>query len=205
MIDGPAYLRAGVCEVCLLPLAACWCDQVRKVVARVSVVVLRHASERALASNSARVVARVLPDARVLDHGAPEGPLVFRPEPGDALLWPLEGGRPAIPTEVRRVVVPDGTWRQARRMVHRIEGLASLPRLVVAPADPGLLRPRTPPTAEGMATAEALAAALRVLGEAEAAAALDEGFALLAERIHALRGHVRRTAGAPAAQYEPLK
>jgi DTW domain-containing protein YfiP len=184
-----------VCAACLLPPASCWCAEVRVAASRVPVVVLRHTSERALASNSARVVARVLTDARVLDHGAPEGPLVFATEPGDALLWPLEGGRAAEPGQVRRLIVPDGTWRQARRMVHRIPGLAVLPRLVVPPPDPGLLRPRVPPSPDGMATAEALAAALRVIGDPTAADALDAGFALLAERIDALRGHVRRGLG----------
>ncbi len=193
--DGPAYLRPGACGTCLLPLHACWCKEAGRCASRCPVVVLRHCSERALASNSARVIGVALTTARVLDHGAPEGPLVFATEPGDALLWPLEGGRAAEPREVRRLVVPDGTWRQARRMVHRIPGLVGLPRLVLPPPDPGVLRLRRPPEPNGMATAEAVASALRLLGDADAADALDAGFARMAARIEALRGGPARLGG----------
>jgi DTW domain-containing protein YfiP len=193
--DGPAYLRPGVCGTCLLPSHACWCEAVGRCASRVPVVVLRHCSERALASNSARVIGVALTTARVLDHGAPEGPLVFGTEPGDAILWPLEGGRAADPREVRRLIVPDGTWRQARRMVHRIPGLVGLPRLVLPPPDPTVLRLRKPPDPHGMATAEAVASALRLLGDDDAADVLDTGFALLAGRIEALRGGSARLGG----------
>src|SRR5262249_26017161 len=63
-----------------------------------------------------------------------------------------------------RLVVPDGSWRQARRMLQRVPGLAAMPRISfaaeLATSAPAMTRLRTPPLAEGLSTIEAIARAL---------------------------------------------
>ena len=48
------------------------------------------------------------------------------------MLFPSDGGKTLPPAKVSTLVVVDGTWSQARRMMNRIPGLVTLPRLDVA-------------------------------------------------------------------------
>jgi DTW domain-containing protein YfiP len=71
-------------------------------------------------------------------------------------------------------------------MVQRIPELRALPRLPLPPAPPALRLRR--PVAGGMSTLEAVAAALRTLGEEDAADRLDALLAAGVELATALRG-----------------
>jgi|GEM_PF-3698071 DTW domain-containing protein YfiP len=68
-------------------------------------------------------------------------------------------------------------------MYKRLSVLASLPRVSLSPPANAPMRLRTPTTPEGMATSEAIARALELLGDADAAAALDRIFALMVQRL----------------------
>jgi DTW domain-containing protein YfiP len=138
------------------------------------VVFLRHASERDRLTNTGHWAALALEGSAVLEHGAPGEPLDASglDMPGAWVLFPSPHPPPPDAAPPRRLVVPDGTWAQARRIVQRVPQLRTLPRLAVAAA-PGALRLRRPLVAGGMSTIEAVAAGLRALGDVEAADALD--------------------------------
>jgi DTW domain-containing protein YfiP len=177
------------CPRCLFRPEQCLCPEIPALAPRTRFVVLRHASERTRATNSARWAALAL-GCPVLDHGAPGAPLddAALAEEGTWVLFP--GGAAAPPaTPPRRVIVLDGSWSQARRMIQRIPALRELPRLSLpaAPA-PDLPRLRRPTIAGGMSTIEAMARALALLGEPEAAAAIDRVHAAALARAWALRG-----------------
>ncbi|MCK6504786.1 DTW domain-containing protein [Myxococcota bacterium] len=183
----------GRCPACLLPAAACLCAWVPRVETATRFEVIRHVREAGKASNSARVARLAMPALRLHDYGAP-GPR-FDPTPllgpGTALLFPPEDDGSSLradPAAVRRVLVLDGSWSQARRMAHRIPGLFHLPRLVLPPPDADRARLRRPPTAQGMATLEAVAAAVALLEGPQVAAPLVALFDLLVARGLALRG-----------------
>lgn len=183
----------GRCPACLLPLAACLCGQVPLVHTATRFEVIRHVREAGKASNSARVARLAMPSLRLHDYGAP-GPR-FDPAPllgpGCALLFPPEeDGSSALadPTRVRSLIVLDGNWSQARRMARRIPGVFLLPRLALPPPDAERARLRRPPTTGGMATLEAIAAAVALLEGDAVAAPLFGLFDLLVARGLALRG-----------------
>jgi DTW domain-containing protein YfiP len=140
---------------------------------RVEVLFLRHASERDRLSNTGHWAALALDGSSVLELGVPGEPLDEGPldAPGSWLLFPSP--HPPAPWALppRRLIVPDGTWAQARRMVQRVPALRTLPRLAIEAA-PQALRLRRP-VAGGMSTLEAVAAALRALGDVEAASKLE--------------------------------
>jgi DTW domain-containing protein YfiP len=136
-------------------------------------VFVRHASERTRLTNTGHWAALALEGSAVFEQGVPGEPLDLAP-------FALDGGyalfpgppAPAPLERPRRIVVPDGTWGQARRIMQRVPALRALPRLALPPpAAAGRLRRST--VAGGMSTLEAVAAALRALGEPEAAARLD--------------------------------
>jgi DTW domain-containing protein YfiP len=119
----------------------------------------------------------------------PDGP--FDPsalvDPGHTwLLYPDGDEVPAAFDPPRRIIVLDGSWAQARRMVQRLPVLRGLP-MVRLPAR-GLDRPRlrTPPRPGTMSTIEAIAAALLLCGEPGPAAELERIYDLAVERAQVI-------------------
>lgn len=181
------------CRRCRFPAPGCLCAALPAVRTGIEFVFVRHASERDRLTNTGHWAALALEGSTVVEQGAPGAPL-------DASALALEGSwalfpgphPPAAPApRPRRIVVPDGSWGQARRMMQRVPALRALPRLALAPSPHGAAaRLRRPTVAGGMSTLEAVAVALHALGEVEAAARLDAllaaGTALVA-RLGAVR------------------
>jgi DTW domain-containing protein YfiP len=140
--------------------------------------VLRHPLEARRRTNSARVAALALPALDIATLG-PAGPPPLDPA-RDALLYPgggeWEGPPPA------RLVVLDGSWREARRMLLRHRAIAGLRRfsLKAPPVAPARLRRQN--RRDGMATFEAIARALERLEGAAVAAPLLALFSLFVSR-----------------------
>lgn len=174
------------CPGCFFPPTHCICGEIPRVENRTRVVVIRHWNERVRTTNSGRWAALALSRCTLVEHAAPGAPL----DPDAlgleeaAVLFPVPGGGVPSPAP-RTLVVLDGTWSQARRMIQRIPALRTLPRVSL----PGraAVRLREPPVKDGMSTIEALARALELLGDAGAARALDRTWALAVERGMSLR------------------
>lgn len=183
------------CRDCFFPPSHCICPAIPRVESRTRVVILRHAQERARTTNSGRWAALALARCEILDHAVPGAPLDASriPVEGAAVLFPSPAGGLPSPRPSTLVVI-DATWSQARRMIQRIPALQRLPRISLAGA-PGA-RLRQPTVAGGMSTIEATAAALELLGDAEAARALDSAWRLAVARGHSLRWLDGRPPGA---------
>ncbi|MCK6549848.1 DTW domain-containing protein [Myxococcota bacterium] len=98
------------------------------------------------------------------------------------LLFPSAREEPLPPGPLpSRLVVPDGSWRQARRIIQRVPRLGRLPRMSLPPL-PERLRLRRPPLEEGMSTLEAIARALAALEGEDRAEPLEALYALVVER-----------------------
>lgn len=121
----------------------------------------------------------------------------FEPGPRTAVLFPGEG---ALPPEVLAegdpwtLVVVDGTWSQARKIVRQDPALAGLPRIGFVPERPGNYRIRREPSEECLATVEAVAQVLaKVEGEPERFDSMIEAFNHMVE----LQLEAARTRGDP--------
>ncbi len=154
---------------------------------RTEFLIVRHARDAWKTTNTGRLAAMAMPNATLRDHGLPHQAIAPPPDlSGTWLLFPDDSavkpsGRP------RRVVVPDGTWPQARRMVQRIPWLRALPRLSLAPTAPfvGL---RRSPNRFSMSTLAAIARAVEHLEGPGPAALLDGLHDEFVQRIRSLRG-----------------
>jgi DTW domain-containing protein YfiP len=178
------------CPRCRFPDGFCLCPEIPRVEAPFRVVVVRHASERERLSNTARWATLALGGAELLEHGLPGPALEERAlvTPGAVALFPSPRAADAVPGAPPPVlVVPDGTWTQARRMMQRIPSLRQLPRLSL-PAPPAGLRLRRPPRASGMSTLEAIACALAAYGAREACERLLALHDAGVERVLRLKG-----------------
>ena len=178
----------GKCFGCRMPAGACFCADIPVVRARTRVVIVRHCNEINRTSNPGRVAARVLQGSVVVDHGLEGQPLDLTGALGpDA--WVLAPGPPPPPNPtVRTLVVLDGTWSQVKGMRRRIPPLQGLPALSLPAPARAPLRMRRGETPDQLATIEAIAAALELLGEPEPAAALRDVFTCMATRMRDLRG-----------------
>jgi tRNA-uridine aminocarboxypropyltransferase len=163
------------------------------------VLVIQQARERKSQSNTGALLAKVLANSKLVLHGL-RGALadlsdLEDPRSDAVVLFPVHDvpvvsneSVPEVPGRRRILVVLDATWPQARRMSQRIRQVRRLPfvRLPDGAAPRFILRkPRRPGF---LATAEAVALALHLLGEATAAAAVRDGLSTVVRTVLEERG-----------------
>ena len=137
-----------------------------RIAARTQILLVRHAAERFKTSNTGRLAVAAIAGAQMMDY-ATEGSAPGMPALAGAandgrtwLLYPQGEPLAAPPAALERLVVVDGTWPQARRMLQRIPELRGMPRLALPPPPAPLRRLRQTKGASEMSTLEAIAQAL---------------------------------------------
>jgi len=177
----------------LLKLEICVCEMLPRVETRTEVVLIQHLTEQFLTSNTGRFAALALPNSRIIAYG---GGASFDPRPlsapGSVLLY-SSGPTPArpLPFVPERLIVLDGSFRQARRMYKREPELRALPEFSLPAPRVTPTRLRQPTQPEGMSTIEAIASALSVLEGAAIAAPLWALHSELVSRADRMRGRKR--------------
>jgi DTW domain-containing protein YfiP len=187
----PADL-AGRCPRCYLPTQLCLCDQIPRLDTRTEFLVIRHNKEKEKSTNTARMAALALARCQVLTYGAPGQPFdaSVLEGPDTWILFPdTQPPAPDAPPP-RRLVVLDGNWGQARRMLQRVPELRRLPGLSLPPPPPQTRRLRRPPHPEGMSTLEAMAGAVALLEGEALARRLYELHELMIDRVLESRGRL---------------
>jgi DTW domain-containing protein YfiP len=182
------------CARCLVRRDLCLCGEVVAVPTRTRFVVVRHVLEKFRSTNTGRIALLALPNASLVEFGGeePSGTLEALIGPQAALLFP-DGGRPVdgpVDGAVGTVVVVDGSWSQARRMVQRIPALRGLPRLSLPerPEGESLPRLRAANRPDGLSTIEAMVRALELLEGENVASPLADLCRLHAARSRAAKG-----------------
>lgn len=175
------------CLRCGLRRDACLCADVVRIENATQVLVLQHALESYKSTNTGRLATLALAKARLGLHGGREGDLDLGAVDltGAAVLYP---DAPTATTEVRTLVVLDGTWQQARRMLQRIDALRGLPRVSIPARVVEGSRLRKPHFDGGLSTIEAIAEALRVIEGDAPADALHALHRLFMARVRSTRG-----------------
>ena len=166
------------CERCQRPREHCLCPLIPQLGSRTRVVLLQHPSETGHALNTARLAALGLVNGelRVGELFEDLAQLLATPGYRPALLFPGEqaqalqayGPGEALPL---LLVVPDGTWRKARKLLYLNPLLQALPRVTLGQVQPSRYRLRKAPEEGALSTLEAVVQALNVL---EAPVGFDE-------------------------------
>lgn len=152
------------CQYCQRPSSHCLCPLIPSLTSETQVLILQHPSETAHALNTARLAALGLRSAKLVVGEVVSVPADERDNyllfPGDDVI-PLEslaqGEKPL------RLVVPDGTWRKARKMLHLNPELATLPRVSLPTGLVSRYRLRKAPAPGALSTLEAIVTALNIL------------------------------------------
>jgi len=170
----------------------CLCDRIPRIDTRVRLVVVRHAHEYFKTTNTARLAALALTNSELHEYGLKEKP--FDPSVleggGCWFLFPGEG--PACPASAppERLVVVDGSWHQAKKILRGVPALWNMPRLSLAAPPPTSRRLRTSPHQEGMSTLEAIARAMALLEGEHIGRLLDQLHEEMIDRVLQLRGRL---------------
>jgi len=167
----------------------CLCASIPSLASRSRVLILQHPDESRHALNTARLAALGLPAAELwVGEQFPELAERLAGEPEAVLLFPGEQAQPlqglAADAPAPLLVVPDGTWRKARKLLYLNPCLERLPRVCLASPPASRYRLRKAPSADALSTLEAIVAALDTL---EAPARFD---ALLAPFEQLIEGQI---------------
>ena len=157
------------CPRCLRPQSHCLCTLIPNLDSRTRVLLLQHPSEVNHALNTARLAALGLNNAElIVGEVFDDLPSLLNP-PGyrARLLFPGDDAQPLqayVPSdEPLLLVVPDGTWRKARKLLHLNPLLAALPRVTLAEGGVSRYRLRKAPGPGALSTIEAIVQALQTL------------------------------------------
>ena len=175
------------CSRCLRPVTHCLCALIPSLDSRTRVLLLQHPSEVNHALNTARLAALGLNNAQLVVGEVFEDLPSLLNVPGyqARLLFPAEDAQPlqiyASSDAPLLLVVPDGTWRKARKMLHLNPLLAALPRVTLAEGGVSRYRLRKAPGPGALSTVEAIVQALQVLEAPESFEPLLKPFEALIE------------------------
>ncbi|UZE02504.1 tRNA-uridine aminocarboxypropyltransferase [Pseudomonas mediterranea] len=157
------------CPRCHRPQSHCLCPLIPSLDSRTRVLLLQHPSEVDHALNTARLAALGLNNAELIVGEVFENLPALLNQPGyrACLLFPGEDAQPmqayGPSDDPLLLVVPDGTWRKARKLLHLNPLLAALPRVTLADGGVSRYRLRKAPGPGALSTVEAIVQALRVL------------------------------------------
>ena len=176
----------------------CICALIKPVATSTRVLIVMHDDEVKKPTNTGRLASLVLERSAIHVVGdGPRAPVTFGDDEKPLLLFPskdalaLKDVVAAAAGVPRTLVVPDGTWRQARKMPARVVGLAGIPCCILDDDAPTEYRLRNERRTGGLATLEAIARALRIL-EGPRGAAVEEAllvpFRAMVARTLATRG-----------------
>jgi DTW domain-containing protein YfiP len=174
------------CARCLRPLTACFCEHLQSLPTRTRVLLLQHPREHRMAIGTARMAHLSLPNSvlRVATDFSSD-PVVAEALTQPPLPWVLFPGPQALDVSALprdravTLIVVDGTWWQARKLLKLNPALAALPRVSFTPSHPSRYLIRRQPADFCVSTIEALAQVLEVLEP-------GQSFARLLDPFHAM-------------------
>jgi len=191
---GRSVVLAGAarCPRCSLPPRWCTCDMLPPVETQLAVEVLIHRLEQCRPSSTGNLVGRAV--AGTVCHVFQRGNRFF-PETGYP---PAKRGRSSflsrekscVPFLPPTVLLLDGSWRQAGKMLASMHGRGRCVRLPdSATSEPSRYWLRNQARPDQLCTAEALMGVLTAVGEPEAARRLRLHFELHVYATLRVRGH----------------
>lgn len=181
-MSGRRTTHALRCPKCKIHKSHCFCDKLVKHPTKTIVTFLMHHREEHLTSNTVNLGLMTLENVEVFLRGLPEDPFQLEKLEIDTtkttplFLFPAEDAIDLTEENLQllnpnnlpiRLIVPDGTWSQAKKVYRRdfvtnnTTGL-KIPAVKLAAAVSGNYQLRKSPREDGLSTFEAVAHALSV-------------------------------------------
>src|SRR3989338_2262880 len=165
------------CQICFLHIDRCICDSIPNLTLKTKITLVIHTKELKRTTNTGRLAIKALTNRemriRGLDHEAMDLRDLFTPNYRTLLFYPADDAIELTKDLVLesdlpiQLIVPDGNWRQASKVHYRHPELKDIPRVKISTPNLATAHIRPETTEAGMATLEAIAAALGIIeGEA---------------------------------------
>ncbi|MCH1878598.1 DTW domain-containing protein [Alcaligenes ammonioxydans] len=191
-MNASSFSRPGRCARCQRPVARCLCSLIPSLQATCPLLILQHHSEARHALNTGRLAylgvqgAQLWVGEQFEDLEArlaqAQRPVLLFPGPQAQVARALAPQhRPDL------IVVPDGTWRKARLILHRNPILQRLPHWVLPQGDVSRYRLRKAPDPQAVSTLEAIVRLMQLMEPERDFSALLRPFEhLIEEQIQAM-------------------
>ena len=189
------------CPACRLHTALCACRLAPKLDLTTRVEVIIHYADAVKMTNSGRLVSLCLPNSAVHIRGLkdmPLDPLVCTNPASRLALFPGLDSQELTPPYVAALtppltlLIPDGSWRQARRAVKREPQLQGARRVHLPPGMAAKYRIRAHANGNRLCTFEALCRALGIIEGAVVEQLLDAFFAQWVRRVLYTKGQLTK-------------
>lgn len=159
------------CQHCARPVSHCLCAHISVTANRTAVLVLQHPTEQKHPLNTARLAVAGLQRAELqvgecfpwLEDRIASAGQVYLLFPGETALTPQAIMQDLVSPVPDLLIVPDGTWRKASKILYANPVLASLPRLSLTAGVPSAYKVRKATQPAAVATIEAIVRVLTVL------------------------------------------
>ena len=161
------------CESCGVSVAACLCDLIPRIELRTKVCLVIHHRELSRSSNTGLLAIRALVNSEVRVRGEQREALdlkdLLTARYRSVLFYPsadaVELDEAMVMQDSRpiQLLVPDGTWRQARKITSRHPELRDLPRVKISKPNNSIFQLRVQSKPERMATLQAIAEGLGII------------------------------------------
>jgi DTW domain-containing protein YfiP len=161
------------CVTCEASATACLCDVVPRIYLKTKICLVIHHRELSRSSNTGLLAIRALVNSEVRVRGEHREPLdlkdlltgryrtfLFYPSADAVELNQALVMQEATPIQL---LVPDGTWRQARKIHFRHRELRDLPRVKISTPNNSIFQLRAQSKPERMATLQAIAEGLGII------------------------------------------
>lgn len=193
------------CPRCAVSRTLCLCDVVPRIELSTRICLVIHHRELTRSSNTGLLALRALVNSEMRIRGETRETLDLKdlliPQYRTFLFYPSEDaveldkdlvGRQSMPIQL---IVPDGTWRQARKIHSRHPELKNVPRVKISTPDHSTFQLRAQSRPEGMATLQAIAHGLGVIEGDRVRAQLMKLYHAKIERTLIGRGLLRERSG----------
>ena len=151
----------------------CICDSIPRLDLNTRVCLVVHVKELKRTTNTGRLALRALVNSEMRVRGDTKEPLdlsdLLSPRYRTFLFYPTDDAVELDKELVAQngtpiqLIVPDGTWRQAKKVHSRHHELKDVPRVKISIPDPSKFHLRRQHKPEGMATLQAIAHGLGVI------------------------------------------
>jgi DTW domain-containing protein YfiP len=190
------------CPVCYLTRALCICETIPALALRTKICLIVHVNELKRSSNTGRLALKALVNSEMRVRGAKAETLdltdlltdryrtfLFYPSADAVELDHELVERDRTPIQL---IVPDGTWRQASKVLYRHRELNDIQRVKISTPDVSKFRLRAQNRPDRMATLQAIAHALGVIEGDPVKQALINLYQAKVERTLFARGVLSR-------------
>lgn len=157
------------CYRCWRTKILCLCNRVRVVENPVEILYLQHPNERTMPFNTARLAHLSLTKSRLVhglrfdDTRTIRDLLPRKEKVGILFPSPVAKDLSEAPRDLETLVIIDGTWREAKKIIYLSPTLLEFPHYAFVPEKPSNYRIRKEPKDEFISTIEATVTALRIL------------------------------------------